>query len=77
MTAVEVDENSTVRYVRFARLQNMTAESIQLWAKKALHGDCHLVTDGCSSLPAATPVIATHTPVVISLGKSSRLDCFR
>jgi hypothetical protein len=30
ITAVEVDENSTVRYVRFDRLQNMTAESIQL-----------------------------------------------
>ncbi|MFT4801328.1 MAG: hypothetical protein ACI93N_001099 [Flavobacteriaceae bacterium] len=79
MTAVEVDEKSSVRYVRFDRLQNMTAESIQSWAKKALHGDCHLVTDGYSSLPAAAPVIATHTPVVVivSPGKSSRLDCFR
>jgi hypothetical protein len=77
MTVVEVDENSTVRYVRFDRLQNMMAESIQLWAKKTLHDDCHLVTDGYSSLLAAAPVNATHTPVVVSLGKSSRLDCFR
>jgi hypothetical protein len=56
-----VDENSTVRYVRFDRLQNMMAESIQLWAKKTLHDDCHLVTDGYSSLLAVAPVNATHT----------------
>lgn len=77
MTAIEVDENSAVRYVRFDRLQSMSAESIQLWAKKALSSDCHLVTDGYSSLPAAASVIATHIPMVVSPGKSSGLNCFR
>ena len=55
----------------------MSASSIKCWATKALHSDCHLVTDGYTSLPAAAQVIANHEPVVVSPGKSSDLDCFR
>jgi hypothetical protein len=36
MAAVEVDEASTVRYVRFDRLPNLSASSIKDWATKAL-----------------------------------------
>ena len=77
MAAVEVDEDSAVRYIRFDRLPNMNAISIKSWAAKALHRDSHLVTDGYSSLPAATSEIETHTPVVVSPGQSSDHDCFR
>jgi transposase-like protein len=77
MAAVEVDENSALRYVRFDRLAKLSASSIKDWAIKALHSDCHLVTDGYSSLPAAASVIANHEPVVVRPGKSSELDCFR
>lgn len=77
MAAVEVDDNSAVRYVRFDQLSKLSASSIKDWATKALHIDCHLVTDGYRSLLAAAPVIASHEPVVVSPGKSSELDCFR
>lgn len=77
MAAVEVDESSAVRYVRFDRLQSMSGSDIKTWAIKALQRDCHLVTDGYSSLLAAVPVIAIHDPRVVSPGKSSEMDCFR
>ena len=76
MAAVEVDEASAIRYVRFDRLPNLSASSIKRWATKALHIDCSLVTDGYPSLSAVVPVIANHEPVVVSPGKSSELPCF-
>jgi hypothetical protein len=77
MAAVEVDEYSAVRHVRFDRLPDMSAISIKSRALKALHSDCHLVTDDYSSLPAAESQVGIHTPVVVSLGQSSELDCFQ
>ncbi len=76
MAAVEVDKDSAVRYARFDRLPGLNGNSIKEWAVKALHSDCHLITDGYTSLPAASEVIENHEPVVVSPGKSSELDCF-
>jgi ribosomal protein L37AE/L43A len=77
MAAVEADVDSSVRYVRFDPIPDLSADSIKCWAKKALHGSTHLITDGYSSLSAAGEAIARHDAVVVSPGKSSELDCFR
>ena len=77
MAAVEADVNSSVRYVRFDPLPDLSADSIKCWAKKALHSSTYLITDGYSSLSAAGDGIAWHDAVVVSPGKSSDLDCFR
>lgn len=77
MAAVEADVDSSVRYVRFDPLPDLSADSIKCWAEKALHSSAHLITDGYSSLSAAGENIARHDAIVISPGKSSELDCFR
>jgi ribosomal protein L37AE/L43A len=77
MAAVEVDDNSAIRYARFDRLPNLCGDSITGWAEKALCTDCHLVTDGYSSLSAVTPTIRRHQAIVVSPLKSSELNFFR
>lgn len=77
IAAVEVNKDSAVRYVRFDRLESMSANSIKTWATNALHSSSHLITDGYSSLPAAALVIRRHEPQVVSPGKSSEFECFR
>lgn len=77
MAAVEVDEDSVVRYVRFDPLSDLSAKSIKEWAEKSLQKKCHLVTDGYCSLPAAGSAISSHEQVVVSPLKSSDFDCFR
>jgi ribosomal protein L37AE/L43A len=77
MAAVEVDADSSVRKVRFDVLPDMSGDSIRAWARKALDGEVHLVTDGYSSLVAAISEIAEHEPVVVSPKKSGDFDCFR
>jgi hypothetical protein len=74
---VEADVDSSVRYVCFDLLPDLSAGSIKCWAGKALHGSMHLVTDGYSSLKAAGENITTHESVVVSLRKPSDLNCFR
>ena len=66
-----------MRFVRFDPLPDLSAESIKGWAEKALHSSTHLITEGYSSLPAASGTITQHDVVVVSPGKSSELDCFR
>jgi len=77
MAAVEVNSESSVRYVRFDALADLSAESIQHWAQKAMKDDTQLVTDGYSSLRVAAKEIGQHERVVVSPGKSSDLACFR
>jgi hypothetical protein len=66
MVAVEVDEVSAIRHVRFDRLPHLTASSIKDWATKALHIHCSLVIDGYPRLSAVAAVIPNHGPVVVS-----------
>jgi ribosomal protein L37AE/L43A len=77
MAAVEVDDNSAIRYARFDCLNNLSGDSIANWAEKALSSDCHLLTDGYPSLSSVRPIIRKHEAVVVSPLKSSELNCFR
>jgi hypothetical protein len=77
MAAVEVDDDSAIRYARFDRLANLNGNGISDWAGKALSSDCHLVTDGYSSLSAVTSTIRRHQPIIVSPLKSSALNFFR
>jgi hypothetical protein len=77
MAAVEVDDNSAIRYARFDCLNNLSGNSIANWAEKALSSDCHLLTEGYPSLSSIRPIIRKHEAVVVSPLKSGELNCFR
>ena len=59
MAAVELDEDNHPIHIRFDPLPDLKGESIEAWARTALHEGVHLVTDGLASLAAAAPVVAT------------------
>jgi len=77
MAAVEVNEDDSVQYVRFDLLTDLNGDTMKDWAKKALISSCHLVTDGYSSLTAASSVITEHEAIVVSPYQSSDFECFR
>jgi hypothetical protein len=75
--AVDVDETSAVRYVRFDQLTKLRTKRIKDRAIKAPQIDDRLVTEDYRSLPAAAPVIVNHELVVVSPVRSSEFVCFR
>jgi hypothetical protein len=49
MASVEADVDSSVRYVRFDLLPDLSADSVKCWAGKARQRNTCLVTDGYSN----------------------------
>ena len=77
MAAVELDEDNHPIHIRFDPLPDLKGESIEAWARTALHEGVHLVTDGLASLAAAAPAVATYGAIVLGGTKSSELEVLR
>jgi transposase-like protein len=77
MAAVELDDNGFPQYVRFDPIADYKGDTYAAWAKRALHPDSHLVTDGCASFNAAGAQVAAHGAIIVGNKKSSDLEPFR
>lgn len=77
MASVELDDENHTIHIRFDPLPDLTAKSIETWARTALHEGVHLVTDGLASLAAAAPAVAAYVAIVLGGTKSSELEIFR
>jgi transposase-like protein len=77
MAAVELDDNGFPQHVRFDPIADYKGDTYAAWAKRALHPDSHLVTDGCASFNAAGAQVAAHGAIIVGNKKSSDLEPFR
>jgi len=77
MAAVELDDNGHPRHVRFDPIDDYKGATFAAWAKRALHPQAHLVTDGCTSFNAAGAQVAAHGAIIVGKHKSSDLEPFR
>ncbi len=77
MAAVELDDNGFPQHVRFDPIADYKGTTYAAWAKRALHPDSHLVTDGCASFNAAGVQVAAHGAIIVGNKKSSDLEPFR
>lgn len=76
IAAVDLDENGYPQHVRFDPIPDYRGTTFRDWAKRALHPDAHLVTDGCASYAAGAEVSA-HGAIIVGDRKSSELEPFR
>jgi transposase-like protein len=77
MAAVELDDDGFPRHVRFDVIADYTGDTFAAWARRALHPNVHLVTDGCASFNAAGAEVAAHGAIVLGNVNSSELEPFR
>jgi hypothetical protein len=77
IAAVELDDNGHPQHVRFDPIPDYRSATFRDWAKRTLHPDAHLVTDGCNSFNAAGAEVSAHGAIVVGDRKSSELAPFR
>lgn len=77
IAAVELDENGHPHHVRFDPIADYRGTTFRDWARRALHLDAHLVTDGCASFNAAGAEVSAHGAIIVGERKSSELEPFR
>lgn len=77
VAAVELDQDGHPWRVRFDPIADLTAASVQGWARNALAETVQLVTDGLASLSAAAAVVQTYGAIVVTPHRSSDLEPFR
>lgn len=77
IAAVELDDNGHPHHVRFDPITDYRGTTFRDWAKRALHPDAHLVTDGCASFNAAGAEVSAHGAIIVGDRQSSELEAFR
>ena len=77
VAAVELDADGHPWHVRFDPIADLTAGSVEDWARRALGETVQLVTDGLASFSAAAVVVQTYGAIIVTPHRSSDLEPFR
>lgn len=77
VAAVELDADGHPWHVRFDPIADLTAGSVENWARRALGETVQLVTDGLASFSAAAVVVQTYGAIIVTPHRSGDLEPFR